>query len=989
MAFVKAQDIFEATQGGLDVITKFIPDSLECVGKKKLFRFDSYDTKPSCSLYEHGGLWWVKNHGESDRAMHAIDVVMKLNNSDFGTACKLIATEFNLTVDGKESPKVRAEYRKTPAPAGVDEKWFELDFKDFSLSELKTIFSNEVWKRLGYDSKLKVSTDEMAITKAQALCTYYHFRSLAAYRYIGRDKDTQNLVIHEYRSTEAYPIFCFDEQDFKKIYKPKEQKLEYRFRYFGTKPATFLHGLLQHQRKVMETDAERDKNYEKLSDDQKAKARKEPDYKLPEIVLMSGGSDALNVAALDYHVVWKNSETDTLYERDYKTMEELAETLYQLPDLDTTGIATAHNLAMEHLDLRTIWLPEWLSAKRDWRGNACKDVRDYLRYAKAKEFAGLVENAYPYKFWDEAQKMGKGDKPIFKKGKPVMKYTPHPVLVMNFLYRNGFSRLHDNSNPETTYIHVSGNIVKKVETKDIRAFIRTFLESRHLDWDLRAAFARTTDLSDGMLEQLPERHLDFQDFCPNSQWMFFQNVCWEIRKDSIIEHKPEKAGRFVWEHEVIPHQVKLEDPAFRVDRSTVEGSEFPFQLTLNHTNGAFLQYLILVSRVFWRKELEEKLDTLSEALRKPYREAHRFDLAGPMLEEDERQKQQLHLANKLAALGYLLHRYKDPANAYCVWSTDYLIRDTEESHGGTGKSLAAAALLHLMQAETLDGRNPRLTQNPHIFENVTEHTDQLLLDDAQKYIEFEFFFSLITSFMKVNPKGKKGFTIPQELAPKLHITSNFPPLRADTSTRRRIWFMAYSDYFHYNPGGEYREERKPIDEFGIRFFKEDFSAEEWNHFLNLMARCVQLWLQHGKIEPPMAELLANAHRSRIGAEFEAWADVYFSEDNDTLNCYVQRAQAFDTYKREVSNNITPQKWEHRLEAYCLYKGYVLCPSELKGYRADTQRITYKGFKMNWQNNAWVRAEAKTMIEYVYLQTPSKNGEMAELTQKGMDIDIGF
>ena len=586
--------------------------------------------------------------------------------------------------------------------------------------------------------------------------------------------------------------------------------------------------------------------------------------------------------------------------------------------------------------------------------------------------------------------MGKGDKPIFRKGKPVMKYEPHPVLLMNFLYRSGFARLHDATNPETTFIHITGNIVRKVETKDVRSFIRKFLEERHVDWDLRKAFARTTDLSDGMLEQLPERTLDFQDFCPNSQWMFFQNVCWEIRKDSITEHKPEKAGRYVWEHEVIPHQVKLQGPAFAVERSKDPAGETPFSLTLHNTEGAFLRYLILASRVYWRTELEEKLDTLSEALRKPYREAHRYSLAGPLLTTEEQQKQQLHLANKLAAFGYLLHRYKDPANAYCVWSTDYLIRDTDESHGGTGKSLAAGSLLHLMQTETLEGRNPKLTQNPHVFENVTEHTDLLLLDDAQKYIQFEFFFSLITSFIKVNPKGKRSFTVPQELAPKLHITSNFPPLRADTSTLRRIWFMAYSDYFHYNPGGEYREERKPIDEFGIRFFKEDFSAEEWNHFLNLMARCVQLWLQQGKVEPPMGELMSNAYRNRIGAEFESWADVYFSPENDTLNCYVQRHRAFETYKREVNNQQSPQKWEDKLEAYCLYRGYTFNPEGIKGYREQGKRITYKGFKWNYQNNAWVRAEAKTMLEYLYIQTPDPiSGEMVELSEKGLDTDVGF
>jgi hypothetical protein len=989
MAFLKAQDIFDATNGGLDVITHYIPDAAACVGNKKMFRFDEFDTKASCSLYEHGGLYWVKNHGESDNALNAIDIVMKLHRCDFITAIKTIAQDLGIQVDEKAAPKLSADYRKILAPPGTDEKLQEVEFKDFTVAEMKTIFSNQAWTRLCFSGETKQSNEEIGLAAAQKVCTKYNFRSLAFYRFAGRDKATQELVIHEFRSTDNYPIFCFEEHGFKKIYKPKERDPQYRFIYHGTKPANFLHGLAQHQRFVIDINAGKEKAYSSLSEDQKKAQLKEPDFQLDEIILMSGGSDALNVAALGYNVVWKNSETDPLRAGDYKILSELAKEVYQLPDLDATGVASAHKLAMEYLELRTIWLPDYLAEKRDWRGNACKDVRDYLRYWRAKDFSGLVENAYPLKFWEESQKMAKGDKPIYRKGKPVMKYAPHPVLVMNFLYRNGFARLHDQGNPETTYIHITGNIVRKVETKDIRAFIRKFLESRHLDWDLRAAFARTTDLSDGMLEQLPERTLDFADFCPESQWMFFQNVAWEIRADKIIEHKPEKAGRYVWEHEVIPHQVKLIDSAFSVDRSKDEAGKTQYNLALHNTEGTFLRYLILASRVFWRKELEEKLDQQSEALRAAYREAHRYDLAGPLLSEEEQKKQQLHLVNKMAAFGYLLHRYKDPANAYCVWSMDYLIRDTEESHGGTGKSLAAGSLLQLMQTETLEGRDPKLTQNPHVFENVTEHTDLLLLDDAQKYIQFEFFFSLITSFIKVNPKGKKSFSVPQELAPKLHITSNFPPFKADTSTMRRIWFMTYSDYFHYNPGGEYREERRPIDEFGKRFFKEDFGEDEWNHFLNLMARCVQLWLSQGKIEPPMVEVLQNAHRNRVGAEFEAWAQVYFSEENDTLNCYVPRYKAFETYKREVTNQITPQKWENKLEAWCLYKNYGLNPPTAKGYREEGQRITYKGFKENYQNNAWVRTDQKTMIEYVYIQTPSADGGLTQLTEKGLDTEIPF
>jgi hypothetical protein len=38
----------------------------------------------------------------------------------------------------------------------------------------------------------------------------------------------------------------------------------------------------------------------------------------------------------------------------------------------------ALKFANQHIDLNTIKLPEWIKGKKDWRGNSCKDIKDFI-----------------------------------------------------------------------------------------------------------------------------------------------------------------------------------------------------------------------------------------------------------------------------------------------------------------------------------------------------------------------------------------------------------------------------------------------------------------------------------------------------------------------------------------------------------------------------------------------------------------------------------
>jgi hypothetical protein len=283
----------------------------------------------------------------------------------------------------------------------------------------------------------------------------------------------------------------------------------------------------------------------------------------------------------------------------------------------------------------------------------------------------------------------------------------------------------------------------------------------------------------------------------------------------------------------------------------------------------------------------------------------------------------------------------------------------------------------------LDGRDRNLTQNKHIFENVTEHTDYMLLDDGAKYLDFNFFFSSVTTFMKVNPKGTKGFDLMFRDTPKLHVSSNFPPLEADDSTLRRLWFLAFSDYYHYNASGEYREQRLPKDDFGKNLF-QNFDADEWNSFLNFAALCVKAYMNFGKVEPPMHELMVNTFKNKLGPNFMQWANFYFQPDNESLDCYIHRRKMYETYKMEVSADITPNGFRDKVALYCRMKNWELNPKDAKHIQSDGRISKKVNYQPQFDNRAknWVLLELpkSKSEEFFYIKAYKDDIQMVGLEE---------
>lgn len=967
MQYVDADEILRATSGGLDIILSVYPDAVESEHKpNRKFKIREEKTA-SVSLHKKRDaskgmdVWLVTDFGGDSVPRNGILIYALENNLSYVDAVQELARIYNI-VGAKPEDAPRADYSERPANSDEPEGHRFYDLKDsFSDQEIETLFAPNVLRNIGWFSGEEKK--KSAYARIRATCLKYNFHPAQSYSLV------KNRKVMTFSSNEKYPIFIFAENKagFAKVYQPRHQDKGRRFMYTGTRPKTFMHGLTaaQAEYKKREEDALRDEaDYD--SEDAETQKKKRKIEKLSEVILVSGGSDALNLAVLGYWVVWLNSETSDFTENHWFDLLKIADRVYQLQDIDTTGREMAHLNAMNFLDLHTIELPQKLSEYQD-RGNPCKDVRDYFKYWKAKDFELLLKTALPYRFWDrKPQYAGRGEDRLLTG----YAYDFNNVQAYNFLSKNGFYRLESLAKKiGYMFVKIEGNIVREVESNEVKNFVHNFLQERLLDNDLRNAMYRTTQLSDSSLSNLPFIDIEFNDSGKGQQYYIFQNTTVEVTSDGIRQYKPGQIKRYVWKTDVIEHFYREQHPAFTI---SYDEDYDKYSIEIHHYNDLFFNYLIQTSRIYWRKELEQNIRSLAPEEREKYLQDNKFNIAGPLLTPEEQDEQKQHLMNKIFAIGYMLHRHKDPTRPWCVFAMDNHINDDGGSYGGSGKSLLFNVALPnlLKQNFYLGGRNPKITDNPHIYDGLTEHHRYILVDDADEYLNFKFFFDMLTGKIKVNPKNQSPYTIEFDKAGKLAITSNYVVRNLDPSSERRLLYTVFSDYYHAaGESTDYNESRSPADDFGKQLFT-DFTPIEWDHFYTTMLHSIKVYFSVAtRLDPPMNNVSKRNLLSEMGPDFEEWASGYFSTEGDKVDQPVVKEEAKEDFQFRYRSGWKTRKFTTALRAFCKYHGYVLNPKELINTSSGTPRILMRvDTRKQDKDGRWYPTGEKTTKDMIYIQT---------------------
>lgn len=933
---IKASDIYDASHEGLDIILYYYPQAEDSVDTKKPFKRRPDEDDASAYIKKFQDCYKVTDFGDTGSAMSPIDICMYEENLRFPEAIARLAARYNVMDELKRSVN-KPDIRKRPATAEEKEggKFFELEEK----------FS---------DDQLKILGPRVKQEHVDAL-HWYVAKSISYVR---------NREVTTKFTTATYPIFMREctviskegnTQTFYKIYEPLNPDKQWRFSYTpeGVKPKLYINGFHELQKAYRDYNAQEEKVF---FQDPKNKEGQYKEQKLPEAFICSGERDALCVRALGCHPLWFNSETYKVTPEEIKEIYKYVELLYNIPDIDGTGVRKGKELALRFLEIHTVWLPSWLSTYRDNRGKSRKDFRDFVGLRpKNEDFRNLLTLAKPARFWTKSWS---------ERGKKET-YDVNTAYLHYFLMLNGFYTLKGENTDDVKYIRMDGCITRQIKSKDISAFLKGFTVERFLSVDIHNLILNSPRTSETSLSQLDEIMLDFTNYTPDSQFLFFNQVTWEVTKNGITEFKgaiPD--GRSVWENKVIPHKVNVLPSMFEYKHSLNAEEHDVFDLTVKEHNSCFFNYLINTSRVHWRKELEDVWQNKGVDEADKYRASHKFDIAGPLLSTEEIQEQKMNLLNKIYAIGYNLHRYKSPSRAWALYAMDNKIGDDGECNGRSGKSFLFKCFRFFMRTVNLSGRNPKLLDNPHVYDQIDKHSDFVLVDDCDKYLPVSQFYDNITSGMTVNPKNNKSFFIEFEESPKFGFTTNYVPRDFDPSTNARLLYMVFSDYYHEKTAdNDYLESRSIRDDFERNLMTNDYAEEDWNQDLNFFAQCLQFYLAMAaegiKIQPPMENIIKRKYKADMGASFEDWAYSYFSEEGEHVNEPIQRDIAYDDFimfSKVQKTYWTMQKFTKAL------RGFVnLCP-----YIAELNPQEM----LNSSGRLMQKIEGKTK-EMIYLRTVDK------------------
>ena len=879
---IKPEDIYAVTNDGKDIILSYYPQATET---KKFSIRD--ERTPSCTLKKYNNVWRVTDFGDDQKARDPINVCMIEEHCTFREAILKLADRYGI-VNSLKSTINKPDKKQEDAPDGIPDGHFDYELNDnFTDAELKILGVN--------------------VTPEH--CKQLNFHSVKWYSRTSKRKTT---IIS---SNENYPIFMRKCGDFMKIIQPLNPDKAFRFSYAGTKAPDYINGLDELKQAYAQFIAEQ----EKLDDyDDDGKRRKKLD-KLPEVIICSGERDALNVASFGYRPIWFNSESYDLKQSQYNEIKGMVERIYNVPDIDTTGIKKGVELSLKYLEIYTVQLPAKLSTYKDNRGNPRKDLRDYVEiYQKKSNFDTLINTACCCKYWEHIYD---------DKGK--LQLRVNSLFLLHFLKQNGFGKIIHPETKESIFVKVTGYIVEQILPKQIRGFILKDLNERNEKPEIKNLVLNSKRTNAGMMEDLDEIQLNFKAHTIDGQYLFFDNKALYITANEIKELRGKDSGVSVWNTNVNPHNFTRIDPAISLDED--------FNATIQHTKSHFFRYLINASRIFWREEFEYRASSSTPEENETYRNNHKFDIAGTRLTQEEIKEQRLHLYNKIYAIGYLMHRYKTPELALAVWAMESKLTASDESSGGSGKSFMFNFLRNFKRSVTLNGRNEKLTRYDFFLDRVDQYTDLINIDDVHQYLPIDPFYAGITGDMPIVRKNLPTLELKYEDAPKMYFSSNFPPRNVDPSTLRRLLIIVFSDYYHkQTSGNDYLETRKISDDFGYALYNEQYKPEHWNEDFNFIVDCLQFYLTLSAnkiiLEAPMDKVNKRINIGIMGEDFAEWATAYFSQEGENIDNFVQKPIAFEDFKQATKLAWTLKKFTKALKSFCENEDYIQCfnPQEIAG-----------------------------------------------------------
>lgn len=589
--------------------------------------------------------------------------------------------------------------------------------------------------------------------------------------------------------------------------------------------------------------------------------------------------------------------------------------------------------------------------KEELKGIAEFKIKKILRRFNDK---GELEMAQPLmpdeQYWEESKNS--------RTQEAILNF--HYVRAMRFLQNRGYFNFKMQSG-ELVLVNIKEKVINKVDHVHIKHFVKDFTREIKREDILNMIF------KGGPQYLGPEKLSNLDIINPvidraekDSQYLFFHNKVWEVTADGTKEISYNQLSSNVWSENIINTEVNALDPLVKVWQTkepfeqfedSKEG-DFSFNISKEAKQCHFLKYITNTSVFNWRKR--KKYDeATTEKDKNEFRPTY-----------EEEQQTIRHVINKMTAIGYLLHDHVNYSERKAVIAMDGKLSEVGSSNGRSGKSLLGLAFTHIIPTVKVNGKDPELTKDKFIWQEVTEKTRLVFIDDTRANVDFEFFFPVITGSMQINAKAMPAYTLAERDTPKLFITTNHSILGEGASFTDRQAFMVFSDYYNDN--------HKPIHDFGVNFFSE-WNQTQWNLFYNFMANCLQLYFQsqrekwdgneQGIIQPPMESVEKRKLRQLMGENFLIWADAYFAPgtegqaNNSKLNVRWPRKEIQEAFLEDnpmERKYLKPAGFSKRIKAFCQYNGYHLNPGKY-----NEEGFTFSTFIQNHPGQSFIGSPDKS------------------------------
>lgn len=912
------QRVLDATNRGLDIIRDLLPQVDDAViNHKKAFRLRPDERTPSAYLYppkDSGDCWHVKDYGMGDGSGYfsPIDLYMREHayvQSQFSLAIHELAERYGvLELLSSNTNKPGIEQRPAlPEEVGLPPVVLCRDgFTDDELRTWGPCVKAEHLTELGWKAVVSVQST----------------------------KDGKTTIK---KSTPTYPIFVqncsYTKTDgtsglFQKLYEPKNYDKRYRFSSIGEKPADYVFGQNALRSKFLANNEE----------------------KLDMVVLVSGGSDAVNCLSMGYQPVWLNSETANLPEAVFRTLQSYAKRVVLIADYDETGRETARRLALRYPQLYIVWFTaEDMGGLHDSRNKLRKDLKDYiLLHHNKRDMEKLLKRAKKSHFADyQTDKNGKGS------------YTISETALTYFLWLNGYSQLKDANDPKPQYIHEKDGIVRRVAAKDIHNFLKEWCEREGISELLQNTLLKScrTMITDNTGHLTMRDDMDFGSATSTSQIVYFNNCKVTVTADGI-SHQPYSAytgGHYVWEAGIINHTFRNMKPQFTWKKD----ENGHYIITFADDAPSKLMHVVRnMARLHWRKQ----------------------DEFGLQLSEEETAEEMQAQVVIMLMIGYLLHRHKSPSAAYAALLLDYVIgKSAKERNGRSGKTFLLKAVGALLKMAYIDMSNLSKKNNQQFgFSGVKDSTGLIVVDECPEDFAFNELYAKISDDMEVERKGKDPVVIPFSKAPKFGIATNHTLKDHSPSTEGRFAPVVVSDYYHVMTKlNDYRETRQISDEYNQNLLDTEYAETDWQADIHFMLECLQMYLSLPVADrrqmPPIKNIEKRELQASISDSFRQWADENLCEGSEWLDRKVRSDELLNAYNQDTRYNCSPKTFTEQLKKWCQYAEHISCynPASCTGQKKDGER--------------WQVREGDKRVNYYWIQT--KAAAEAENKTEATESDL--